>query len=119
MSQTTAHNPEPDDRTPAVEVDVARSGGVAGLTRHWTVQPPETEAPAWISLIDRCPWDDAAPHEEPMPDGFVWLIRATWPGTAVREAELPDDAVVGAWRDLVDAVRNWNRRRSGPGRPGR
>jgi hypothetical protein len=56
-----------------------------------------------------------------MPDGFVWFIRATWSGTDPREAELYDDEVVGAWRELVDAVREWSRggASAGPERPGR
>ena len=136
-------NPSPDPiassaAPPAVEVDVARTGGIAGITRRWSAQPPEAEAPQWITLIDRCPWSEAGTttgeHEDdapaapprparrrrdPMPDGFVWFIRATWSGADAREAELPDDEVVGAWRELVDAVRDWNRQRSGTGRPGR
>ena len=109
---------------PAVEVDVARTGGIAGVTRRWSAQPPEAEASEWISLIDRCPWDDAngsrAPAaRNPMPDAFMWRIRATWSGTGPRQAELPDDEVIGAWRELVDAVREWSRAGSGPGASGR
>jgi hypothetical protein len=131
--QTPAAEPENHDTGPPVEVDVARTGGIAGITRRWTAQPPEHEAPEWISLIDRCPWDetpspDAAPRspaprsseehpsarhrseqQRPVADGFVWWIRASWPEAHTREAELPDDAVTGAWRELVDAVREWNR----------
>jgi len=126
------------DPRPAVEVDVARTGGIAGITRRWSAQPPEAEASEWISLIDRCPWNDrdatashtmtpdaAAPDAvapaavSPMPDRFVWFIRASWSGTDPREAELPDDEVVGAWRELVDAVRDWSRQTAGPERPGR
>jgi hypothetical protein len=167
------HSPNPDapgpdgphatDPTPAVEVDVARTGGIAGITRRWSAQPPESEASEWISLIDRCPWSEApspadadgapaedraasapatgrlqrttdapitaedtpssptAPARAPMPDGFVWIIRATWSGSDPREAELPDDALVGAWRELVDAVRDWSRQSgsSGSERAGR
>ena len=140
-------NPTPEttgttEPRPAVEVDVARTGGIAGMTRRWSAQPPETEAPEWISLIDRCPWNEAhaaaaaaagvddqdaaaqrnaapgpaddapatpAGSRSPMPDSFVWFIRATWSGTDPREAELFDDEVVGAWRELVDAVRDWSR----------
>jgi hypothetical protein len=161
-------NPTPEtikstEPRPAIEVDVARTGGIAGITRRWSAQPPETEAPEWISLIDRCPWNEAhqpadaagaggpdgpdatdapdaavaqrigapvSPHDaqaapaeprSPMPDGFVWFIRATWSGTDPREAELYDDEVVGAWRELVDAVREWSRggASAGPERPGR
>jgi hypothetical protein len=155
--------PHATDPTPAVEVDVARTGGIAGITRRWSAQPPESEASEWISLIDRCPWSEApspagaddppaedraasapttdrplsttdapaaaedtpssptAPARRPMPDGFVWIIRATWSGADPREAELPDDALVGAWRELVDAVRDWSRQSgsSGSERAGR
>lgn len=123
-----------------MEVEVARTGGIAGMTRRWSAQPPEAEASHWISLIDSCPWDDVtAPAQadaadaradpddargdrarqqspvaaNPMPDGFMWWIRATWSGTDAREAELPDRDVVGAWRELVDAVRDWSRAGSG------
>ena len=120
---------KPEESAPPIEVDVARTGGFAGITRRWTAQPPEDEASEWISLIDRCPWDDApAPDDDrkamrgavpraaprqPIADGFVWWIRASWSGepagSHTREAELPDDAVTGAWRELIDAVRDWNR----------
>jgi hypothetical protein len=113
-----------------VKVDVARSGGIAGMTRRWSAQPAGAEASEWISLIDRCPWDDAGspatePEERPdagprarsaregertaVPDGFTWRIRAARSGTDPREAELVDADLVGAWRELVDAVRAWNR----------
>ncbi|MFD4959449.1 hypothetical protein [Microbacterium sp. NPDC058389] len=133
------HRPDPEPTPqPAVEVDVARSGGIAGITRRWSAQPSEDEASDWISLIDRCPWDETgdadpeptaaaagretAPRPEapttqgrpPVPDGFTWWIRAVWSDADPREAELVDDQVVGAWRDLVDAVRDWSRR-SGDG----
>jgi hypothetical protein len=136
------------DAHPAVEVDVARTGGIAGMTRRWSAQPPEAEASQWISLIDSCPWDDVPPSAEahaadagadpddtrdhgagrqspvaanPMPDGFMWWIRATRSETDAREAELPDRDVVGAWRELVDAVRDWSPAGSGSasGSPGR
>ncbi|MFE5409921.1 hypothetical protein [Microbacterium sp. NPDC056569] len=138
---TEKPSPDPTAPPPAVEVDVARTGGIAGITRRWSAQPPAAEASEWISLIDRCPWSDivttssedaddepersAAPprpalrRADPVPDGFVWFIRATWSGTDTREAELPDDEVVGAWRELIDAVRDWSRQSSGPGRPER
>ena len=120
------------------------------MTRRWSAQPPPAEASAWLSLIDRCPWDEAAAPaapesvtgeaddaraaaateppsaptadpqpRAPVPDGFVWLIRASWSGSDPREAELFDDQVVGAWRELVDAVRDWSTQRPPPERPGR
>lgn len=120
------HNPDPEPTPqPAVEVDVARSGGVAGITRRWSAQPGADEASEWISLIDRCPWDatgglgsgDDSPDDgsdpAPVPDGFTWRIRATWSDADAREAELVDEQLVGAWRELVDAVRDWSRRSRG------
>lgn len=112
---------------PAVEVDVARTGGFAGITRRWTAQAPEDEASDWISLIDRCPWDRAPRPGEaddpsgasPMPDRFVWWIRASWTGADPREAELPDEELTGAWRELVDAVREWSGAVERPERGGR
>jgi len=110
-----------DPALPALEVDVARTGGFAGITRRWKAQPPEDEASDWISLIDRCPWDhprssDGADGGAAMPDGFVWWIRASI-GADPREAEVPDGELTGAWRELVDAVREWNKAvgRSSPG----
>ena len=128
MDQNRSAEGTPSRREPGppVEVDVARTGGVAGITRRWTAQPPEDEASEWISLIDRCPWDEtgavaAEPGADggPMPDRFVWWIRASWVGADPREAELPDDAVTGAWRELIDAVREWNRAANPPERAGR
>lgn len=111
---------------PAVEVDVARTGGFAGITRRWSAQPPEDEASVWISLIDRCPWDDAPrpghtddSRRAPTPDRFVWWIRASWSGADPREAELADEELTGAWRELVDAVREWSGATERPERPGR
>lgn len=73
--------------------------------------------------------DDAAPHPAPSPgpsptpsaagpppqsrnagaDRFTWWIRARCGEDLDRETELGDDEVVGAWRELVDAVRDWSR----------
>ena len=53
----------------------------------------------WIVLLDACPWDDEQ-FEEPAPDRFVCLIRASG-----RRATLPEQRVRGPWRELVDRVR--------------
>ncbi len=127
MTHTPApRSTDPSPDAPAVEVDVARTGGIAGLTRRWSAQPAGDEASEWIPLIEGCPWDeagpvdpDADPRREPVPDGFVWVIRAVWSGTDPRRAELPDDELVGAWRDLVDAVRDWNAHDAGERHPAR
>lgn len=95
-----------------VQIEVSRTGGFAGLTRRWTVQPADDEAPRWLALIDRCPWDEISVDgkgvgAKPVPDGFVWRIRARGEGADAHDVELPDAALTGAWRELVDAVRSW------------
>ncbi len=109
-----------------VEVAVKRTGGFAGLTKQWRAEPAAAEASVWIDLIAQCPWDapgtpgDAERGEAARGDGaggrppagadtFTWWIHARCGDEDEREAELPDDALVGAWRDLVDAVREWSR----------
>ncbi|GEK87383.1 protealysin inhibitor emfourin [Microbacterium aerolatum] len=92
--------PEDDDR---VVVAVVRSGGIAGIRRRWQVEPPRPETRVWIGLIERCPWD--APREtDAGADRYVWSIRVRMPQEQ-RERELADSELQGAWRELVDAVR--------------
>ena len=98
---------EPDDETPddddRVAVAVVRSGGIAGIRRRWQVEPPHPETRVWIALIERCPRD--APHQtDPGADRYVWSIRVRMP-QGQRERELADSELQGAWRELVDAVR--------------
>lgn len=92
--------------TTPVAVAVVRSGGIAGLSRRWRVEidaSDSTDAETWIALIDRCPWNDDV-ESSTGADRYVWSIRARTPSER-RERELPDAALSGAWRDLVDAVR--------------
>lgn len=85
-------------------VTVARTGGLAGLTRTWRVDvdaEPDTES--WLVLLDGLPWSEV-PHEPPVqPDRFVWLV--TVDARPAREAVLPEPQVTGPWRELVDRVR--------------
>ena len=94
-------SPPPTDAR--VVIAVVRSGGIAGIRRQWRVEAEQPEADEWIDLIDRCPWD-AEPDESRGADRFVWSIRARTPSER-RERELPDSAIDGPWRTLVDAVR--------------
>jgi hypothetical protein len=96
-----ARPPERDD--PQVVIAVVRTGGIAGIRRRWRVEAPSEEAGEWIALIDSCPWDAPAPDGRGA-DRFVWSIRARTPSER-REQELPDGALDGPWRELVDAVR--------------
>jgi hypothetical protein len=88
-----------------VEIAVSRTGGIAGLTRTWSVLVDDgsDELPAWCALVDECPWDDPAPPALGA-DRFVYLVRA-----GDREARLGEAAVDGPWRRLVDRVRDASR----------
>lgn len=89
-----------------IVVAVVRSGGIAGISRRWRVEiaaSDSADAETWIALIDRCPWDADA-ESSTGADRFMWSIRARTPHER-RERELPDAAVSGPWRELVDAVR--------------
>ena len=91
-----------------VVIAVVRSGGIAGIRRQWRVEAEEPDAGEWITLIDRCPWDQEAPAA-PGADRFVWTIRARTPSER-RERDLSDAEVDGPWRALVDAVRAASKR---------
>lgn len=83
---------------PVLVVQVTRTGGVAGLTRRWSVEAgTERDARQWRTLLDACPWD--APPGECAPDGFVYEVTAD-----DREATLPEQQLDGPWRTLVEAV---------------
>lgn len=86
-----------------IVVTVVRTGGIAGLRRHWQVEPPVDENPRWVTLIEQCPWD-AACEVLPGADRYVWRIRAHTAADR-RQRDIPDGALAGPWRELVDAVR--------------
>lgn len=92
-----------------VVIVVVRSGGIAGMRRHWQVEADPQTAGAWIDLIDRCPWDQTTDTDEGA-DRFVWSIEARTPSER-RESELNDSQIDGPWLALVDAVRDAARRK--------
>jgi hypothetical protein len=96
-----SESPAPTD--PQVVIAVVRTGGIAGIRRQWRVEPDPADAPEWLSMVDSCPWD-ADGDTSTGADRFVWLIRVHTPSEK-RERELPDSALDGPWRELVDAVR--------------
>ncbi|TPX00700.1 hypothetical protein FJ656_31440, partial [Schumannella luteola] len=101
-----ADEPDPDRDSPAVDIRVTRSGGVAGMRRGWAVASPD--ARRWEPLVDACPWDDDGPGllvRDDGPDRMLWRIEVLAPGPA-RSAELPESAVEGPWRALVETVRD-------------
>lgn len=75
------------------------------MRREWLAAPPPAEAPRWVELIDRCGWRDV-PTASTGGDRFVWDIRAHR-GSEDLAVELPDAGIIGPWRDLVDAVREY------------
>jgi hypothetical protein len=69
-----------------MKITVERSGGIAALTR-----------------VEACPWDavpDSRPITEGQPDRFMYSIRA-----GEHRATLPERAVTGPWRVLVETTR--------------
>ena len=92
------------DDDPNVVIVIVRTGGVAGIRRQWQVAPPPDKAPRWVALIEQCPWDAPNPQQSGA-DRYIWSIRART-SSDLRERDVPDGALAGPWRDLVDAVRD-------------
>lgn len=98
--------PERDDapvETRTLVVTVVRTGGIGGMRRQWRVAPDAADAGRWREMLATCPWDEPFASATGA-DRFVWRIRADDDADR-HEAEVPDSALEGAWRDLVDAVR--------------
>ncbi|WP_404443259.1 hypothetical protein LG315_09295 [Microbacterium marinum] len=101
---------------------VVRTGGFAGLRRAWRVSAAGSEATEWFDLVSACPWEaERRADEAPGVDRFTWEITAAdagssgeASGTPVRGDAVPGERRVvladaeagGAWRDLIDAVRD-------------
>ena len=91
-----------------MKISVERSGGIAALTRVWTVHAQTASAKSqWQPIVEACPWDAvpktvraAAAEAQGQPDRFIYSIRA-----GQRRAALPEQAVTGPWRVLVDSTR--------------
>lgn len=98
-----------EDQDQAMKISVERTGGLAALTRVWTVNAvTESAKSQWQPIVEACPWDAvprtiraaAAETAAPQPDRFIYSIRA-----GQRRAALPEQAVTGPWRVLVDSAR--------------
>lgn len=84
-----------------MKISVTRSGGFAGLSHTWSVIIDEQpDADEWMSLLSTLPWNDR-PRQPPAPDRYTYVIRASR-----RRITLPERAVEGPWRDLVERVRD-------------
>ncbi|MET2012138.1 protealysin inhibitor emfourin [Microbacterium chocolatum] len=104
-------SPDPTDaeraQAGALEVEVTRSGGMAGIRRRWHTVAVDDARGRWDALLARCPWEEQAP-ETAGADRFVWRIRASCPGEEVpeRTATLSESALVGPWLEVVRAVQD-------------
>ncbi|GAB5077773.1 protealysin inhibitor emfourin [Arthrobacter sp. AD-310] len=92
-----------------MKISVERTGGIAAMTRLWTVDARSKAAlNQWQPIVEACPWDAvprtpraaAAEFAGNQPDRFIYSIRA-----GERRAALPERAVTGPWRVLVDRTR--------------
>lgn len=87
-----------------MKITVERSGGLAALTRVWTVQAvTSSDKSRWQPIVEACPWDavaDSRQATDGQPDRFMYSIRA-----GQRRATLPETAVTGPWRVLVESAR--------------
>ncbi|RFA19261.1 protealysin inhibitor emfourin [Subtercola boreus] len=94
-----------DQTEHAVAVTVVRSGGFAGLKRTWeaTTDDPSA-AEGWLGLADALPWGQAPTRDTQSADRFVYRIVIVVRAEIRHEATLPESALTGGWRDLVDRV---------------
>ena len=92
-----------------MKISVERTGGIAALTRVWTVTAEtERDKSQWQPILEACPWDTvpktlraaAAEADGSQADRFIYAIRA-----GQRRAALPEQRVTGPWRVLVDTTR--------------
>ncbi|MEZ2389279.1 protealysin inhibitor emfourin [bacterium RCC_150] len=83
-----------------MKITVQRSGGIAALTRTWTVDAATSEAKQrWLPLVEACPWDTVKSQGAPngQADRFMYSIRA-----GQHRATLPETAVTGPWHALIE-----------------
>ena len=86
-----------------MKVKVWRSGGLLGRRVEWDVVVDEQPDPEqWYVLISELPWDERHAVLR-MPDRYVYEIHCE-PHAAV----IPEQELVGPWRELVDRVRAAN-----------
>ncbi|MEV8252844.1 protealysin inhibitor emfourin [Rhodoglobus sp. NPDC076762] len=92
-----------------MKVQVWRSGGLLGRRVEWAVVVDEQPDPdQWYVLISEIPWNEH-PAESTMPDRYTYEIHCE-----PHEAVIPEQQLVGPWRELVDRVREAD---SSPRRP--
>ena len=95
-----------------MKITVQRSGGVAAITRVWTVDAATSEDKRrWMPIVEACPWDQVPSRGQAraqtaaqtagkaagQADRFMYLIRA-----GQHRATLPETDVTGPWHTLVE-----------------
>ncbi|SEC08817.1 Thermolysin metallopeptidase, catalytic domain [Paramicrobacterium humi] len=114
-STGTSHTPPaaPAGARKPETVSVERSGGVTGIPRAWRVDVAAQPDPdAWIDLLERLPWADAAHAGEPQgADRFRYRIRCSPPPRAIDDADaqievvLTETELTASWQELIMWVR--------------
>ena len=84
-------------------VTVVRTGGFAGLRQEWQAAIGDDQKDEWMPLIQACPWGLRL-TDPTSRDRYTWRIEARGPSLR-RSATVPDAHLDGAWRALVDRVR--------------
>ena len=86
-----------------MKITVQRSGGIAAMTRVWSVEAvSDDDKERWMPIVEACPWDEAKSQARTVtePDRFIYSIRA-----GQRRATLPERAVTGPWQELVECAK--------------
>lgn len=81
-----------------IVIRVIRTGGFAGGRRDWQVQGAASE---WLPLVEACAWR-SIPPDHGSADRYEWRIEVR--GRVRRTARVPDSALDGPLRDLVERV---------------
>jgi len=84
-----------------MKITVTRTGGFAGLTSTWSIVVDEQpDSDSWRDLVESLPWNDR-PRSAPQPDRYLYRIQCSR-----RRVTVPEQALEGPWRELVDRVRD-------------
>ncbi|MEO7007337.1 MAG: protealysin inhibitor emfourin [Terrimesophilobacter sp.] len=82
-----------------MKITVVRSGGILGTPRRWEVTVDDQDDPeSWLLLVRELPWGETS-KQPPAPDRYVYRISC-----AADRVTLPEQQVVGRWRELVERV---------------
>ncbi|RFA09885.1 hypothetical protein B7R54_12235 [Subtercola boreus] len=97
----------PRGQSPQVAVTVVRTGGFAGLKRTWeaTADDPST-VDVWLGYVDALPWGKPPQQDPHSADRFVYRIVIAVRSEVRHDQTLPESALTGGWRDLVERVQH-------------